>query len=347
MKLLTKAAFSRLSWGIAAFGLILPTARATTLFIDPTFGSGITANMETSINAAIAAIDALYSNPVTVDVTFTASNAGATYLLQTTQDYYGVSYSSYVSELEADSTANPSNTTLSTAIAHLSDGNDANGADGMAISGALCAVLGFTCSGGTDNATININTNYTFGYTQPVSTSDYDLTGGLEHELDEVLGGGGAGSTLNSLAGCSGDPSGFFCNKYGPLDLYRYSASGTPSYNNNPSDSAYFSINGGVTNIVNFNNNPSNGDMADFAPACGPGGGNNQTPLQYIQNAQNCMGTDEAYTTSSPEFTMLESIGYDPTSQDLVPEPSTFVLVGSALLGAGFLRRRLQARKNG
>ena len=44
------------------------------------------------------------------------------------------------------------------------------------------------------DASINIASNQPFDFTRPVPSNQYDAVGGLEHELDEVLGGGGAGS---------------------------------------------------------------------------------------------------------------------------------------------------------
>jgi hypothetical protein len=179
--------------------------------------------------------------------------------LSTFQNYQALSYGTYAADLTADLAANPQNTALSTALANLSKGNDANGSKAVALSSALYAML----TGGTPPTIasgsaphVNINSSVTnWGFTQPFGTN-FDMPGGLEHELDEVLGGGGAGSTLNSIGGsCSTSPSGFFCNKVGPLDLYRYSAPGTPSFSTSSGATSYFSINGGSTNIVYFNQN--------------------------------------------------------------------------------------------
>lgn len=348
--------FKRHGLAFLALAALLPVARAGTLFITPTFDSSITgnanaSNIEGSINSAISAITALYSSPtagsLTVDVTFTYNPASPGNLLSTNEAFYQATYANYVAALTADSLANPTNTALATAIANLGSGNDSTGSENIVMSGALYAALGLSPShapGDLDNATININSTQTFGYTQPVS-GVFDLTGGLEHELDEVLGGGGAGSTLNSFANSGGcNPSNmnynaFFCGVYGPLDLYRYTAAsgGTASYNDTD-PSAYFSINGDLSSIVAFNNVPSSGDMGDFAPACGSGSGTGQ----LIQNAQNCTGPDEAYTTSSPEFTMLESIGWDASSA--TPEPGTFALFGASIVTLAFLRRRFSRK---
>jgi hypothetical protein len=257
-----------------------------------------------------------------VDFGYTPGAAGD--LLSTTQDYYDLPYTAYVNALKADSAVHPGNSVLATAIANLSEGSDASGANDMALSGAQVAMLGLGPAGDSD-ATVNINSHQSFAFSGSVPNSQYDLLGGLEHELDEVLGGGGAGSTLNSIASsCANMPGGFFCNKFGSLDLYRYSTPGVPSFSASSAASAYFSINGGRTKIVAFNQN-SLGDFGDFAPP-GTGAG------QLIQSAFNSMGQDEAYAVVSPEYTMMESIGYD----GIVPEPSTWSMMLLGFGGLGF-----------
>lgn len=131
---------------------------------------------------------------------------------------------------------------------------------------------------------------------------------------------------------CTTNPTNFFCGKFGPTDLYRYSAPGTPSFTTSGTATSYLSIDGGLTDIVDLNQN-SGGDYGDFAPP-GTGAG------QLIQNAFNSTGQDEAYTTSSPEFLMEEAIGWDSTAEVVVSEPGTLALLGSSLLGLTALRRR-------
>ena len=254
---------------LAGVASLAPSVSANMLF-SATFDSSITTNgnaaaIEGAINTAMSTIEGLYGNSVTIPVTFTYNSAGSGNLLSTNQYYYDESYSSYKSLLQADSTAHPGNVVLSAALANLASGNDANGSQDLAVAGGLMAMLGV--SGDPGNAVININSTQPFAFSGSVSSSQYDAVGGLEHELDEVLGGGGAGSTLNSIAGvCVGTPSNFFCNKVGPTDLYRYSASGTPSFTTSGSAIAYLSINGGATSIVGLNQN-SSGDYGDFSPA--------------------------------------------------------------------------------
>ena len=184
-------------------------------------------------------------------------------------------------------------------------------------------------------------------YTQPVPAYDgtnltYDATRTMEHEIDEVLGGGGSGSTLNDVAIFGIDnPQDPFTFYQGALDLYRYAAPGTPSFSTSSSDSSYFSVDGGVTDIVGFNQY-SQGDFADFGPladACDPSGFGG--PAGLIQDAFSCNNeTGEKFTKTSPEYAMLESLGYDPIPSTTVPEPATWVMLIAGFAGLGYAGRR-------
>ena len=199
---------------ISAIGLsaaALVTGPAHALLILPTFDSSLTtqsnaAALESAIDTAVATIDGLYSNPGTVQVLFDYNGA----VLGQSQDGENfVTMSQYVSQLTTDSAAHPSNTVLSTALANISKGNGATATYVLGTTAFLRVGLGFTGPGVTP--CYNAGGTYVGGCGQTydavitiggVSTA----TGGagqnsqavsvVEHEVDEVLGGGGTVATL-------------------------------------------------------------------------------------------------------------------------------------------------------
>jgi hypothetical protein len=92
-----------------------------------------------------------------------------------------------------------------------------------------------------------------FGRLLP-KASQYDAIGIAAHELSEVMG----------RVGLEGASLGPFNNVYTPLDVFRYSAPGAPVLSPGP---GYFSLNGGVTNLLPFNDPLNGGDGADWATA--------------------------------------------------------------------------------
>jgi hypothetical protein len=316
---------------LAAMAFVTP---AQALLIIPTFDSTITSNAnagayEAAINTAVETIDGLYSNPGTVQVLF-EYNSAVNGQSDTTE--YSLSYTDYTNLLTAASTAHPRNTVLSTAVANLSAGNKASTID--ATSALLRVGLGLNAATGCLNAAGVCGTGGTYdsivsvgnvGFSSNGPGLNIDAVSVLEHELDEVLGGGGTGTTLGQNAN----------GAIGPTDLYRYQSSGstcadvdsTPSYTTDSSAVACYSIDGGKTSLVQMNEAGGGSDYGDFA---------NVGPAE-IQDAFD-PGPTPLYTDASPEFTMMESIGYD------APEPATLAMFSGAITGLGWLRRRRTRR---
>jgi len=135
----------------SALTIILTTTSVNAVTIIDNFDSTITnnanvANIETAIQTASNTISSLFSNAVTVNILF-QFNSSVIGQSQTT-DYYS-SYNAYVNLLHANATANPANTTLATAVAHLGSGNSANT---MVLASADLRALGVTSAVGGLNS---------------------------------------------------------------------------------------------------------------------------------------------------------------------------------------------------
>lgn len=230
---------------------------------------------------------------------------------------------------------------LATAVANLSKGN--SGSWVLGTTAFLRVGMGFTGSGTTPcfsaSGSVVSGCNAVFDgvitlgnvSTSPAGAGqNAQAVSVTEHELDEVLGGGGSGSTIGE--NYSSEVSGVVL---GSTDLYRYQSSGstcasvtsTPSYATNSSAIACYSINGGSSALVQMNQVGGGSDYGDFATTL--------PNIPYIQDAF-YPGTTNDYSPSSPEFTMMESISYN----GIVAEPSTLALIAGAIGGLGWMRRR-------
>jgi len=268
-----------------------------------------------TIAQAVSTVQALYNNNVTVNMYFQAGSIGGG--AESLTGFYHLPYATYTTQQTTNATNNPLNTTLATVVSNFGFGNNSlptmslSSADLRAISPAANAFA---------RPFLNVNGNLYDG----VITLDTSLSGtralnAALHEMDEVLGSGGGGSTLNHQG------NSFFFDTYGATDLLRYSAAHTGSWTTDTSRTAYFSIDGGVHNLHFFNQAAAFGsDYGDFTT----------TPC-VIQSWQICSPTD-SFVRGSLEDTMLEAIGYDPVAHTDVPLPGTFALFGGGLAAMGF-----------
>ena len=157
----------------------------------------------------------------------------------------------------------------------------------------------------------------------------------VAHEMDEVIGIGGAGSLLYyAVQDNHGVTTGI---PVGVLDLFRYSSSGHRSFTSSSSATSYFSINGGVTDLVGFNQRGGgSADYADWATGATP----------QVQDAYGTPGKDINVGTN--ELTALDVVGYTLAPAGLrteeglpsVPEPRMvyLLLIGLVTLGIYFRR---------
>jgi hypothetical protein len=304
--------------------------------IVPTFGSSITSDpnaaaIEGAINAAITAVETPFSNPVTVKIYFQEGGG----LGQSDTSIFGSSYFNYYNAIKA----NASSSSQLTALASLGaapgpgTGNPVTGNNSgvsIVLTSANGRALGFNtpggvaAAGGLYDSVISLNTSIT-APPNPLNGGTYGLQAVAAHEIDEVLGVGGPGTTLGS----GFDTQGFI----GEEDLYRYSAPGVRSFSTVQTTSpfSYYSIDGGKT-VMSYFNQTAGADYADWL--------SNPIPAGFGPQVQDAFGQPNTNPALGPnELTALNVAGWDLKA---VPEPSSVVLLGIGTAAFAGLGRRLR-----
>jgi len=310
------------------------TAATTGLTIEPAFDSSITNNpnsaaIQATINRAISIYETLFSDPITIQIRFrystTAPNGNPMppdRIAQSNYVYYTIPWNTYINALQADaSTSNDDAANASLPGSALSTNLRPSSAAGRAVGlNTPPAMLadGTIGNSGPYDGIVTLNAAAPYQFTRPASGGNFDAQRAFEHEMDEVIG---LGSRLN----ISGDD-------LRPQDLFSWSSAG--NRNITSSGARYFSIDGGVTNIVGFNQR-QDGDLGDWFSAPCP------QANPYVQNAFTCQGQFSDIAATSPEGINLDVIGYDLTqpSQASLGNISTrsFVQTGEHVMIGGFI----------
>jgi len=311
------------------------TQPTTGLTIHATFDSSITGNpnaaaIQATINRAIGIYESLFSDPITIQIRFRYATTGpdGSHLPQglvsqsDTTVYTGISWNTYISALRADARTSNDNTANASLPGNaLSQNIRPASANGRAVGLNTPPAMfpnGSVGQGGPYDGIVTLNSSKPFQFSRPVNASSFDAQRITEHEIDEVIG----------LASRIGDNS----SSLRPQDLFSWSSAG--HRNITSSGTRYFSIDGGATNIVDFNQDPD-GDFGDWLSGPCP----QMNP--YVQNAFSCTGQSSDIGATSPEGIDLDVIGYDLTqaSQTSLGNISTrsFVQTGEHVMIGGFI----------
>jgi hypothetical protein len=302
------------------------------LVINPTFAANIASDpsaaaIESTINQAIRIYEGYVANSITVNFTFEEMSGG----LGANLTYYvPESYSSYLAALAS----HKSSAADASALASLPAGadNPVTGGTTINIRSPLARALGYADASNANipmDSTISLNTSIC-NLTRPdADPSKFDLLAVTLHEMDEALGGG---SGLDGLAQNAPAPA-----TVEPLDLYRYASVAARSYNTKAPtgavNQAYFSINGGVTDLVNFNQN-AGGDFSDWYSF--PNG----APTPPGPEVQDAYLTPGVVPNLGVELTRLDVLGFTIAAPAPTVSPNTSNLAANATLliiqGTGF-----------
>jgi len=326
--------------------------------------------IESVIQETTANIGRLYSNPGEVSILFTGNLISQIGIGGSRGTYYALYAGDYNYLSAFNSAAHPENHAQAEALQYLGYGNAADPSSVLLVTSANLGALGIAAPGAYD-----LNGDFQGGGPNVLGGIDgvidlklpmlsfdpnppaYDGTNVLYaarnvigHEVDEVLGIGGAGSNLNNIyalsnGGTTGDPAldAFYLHAFGVLDRFRYAAPGVPTLSQDPFAPGYFSLDGGQTDLADFNNYPGYGDAGDLALSteCPDHPGLYGGAFGAIQNAFNCPNLPSVKLhRGMVEDLMLQSIGYNPA----VPEPGTWAMMLAGLFLAGW---RLRGRRIG
>lgn len=302
--------------GVLLAGLALaPLAKASSIVIIPTFDSTITSDLdaaliESTINQAIAFYEANISTNITVNIDFAEMTSG---LGQSSTFVNTISYVQYRAALAAHSSGDATDTSALIATP-VGVNNPVNGNANVEVATANLRALGFGTNVAIDS-NIGLNTGITNYTGKAFNASFYSLLAVVEHEMDEALG---LGSSLDS-----GSTTGIIR----PEDLFRFSAPGVRNFTTSSSAVSYLSVDGGVTNLVGFNQvgPPGSSDYGDWAASGSP-------------RVQDAFGTQGATPVYGPEAVALDAIGYNYSSA--TPEPATLGLFGASLAMLAWYRRK-------
>src|SRR5947199_2451804 len=278
------------------------TAATAGLIIHATFDSSITnsqnaAAIEAMINRSISIYESLFSDPITIQIRYRYSTTApdGTPLPQGTLSrsdsvLYVIPWDIYINALRADATTDndilansslPGNALSATIKPKRENGR----AVGLDTPPAMFA-NGTVGNGGPYDGIVTLNSSLPLQFTRPIGANNFDAQNATEHEIDEVIAFASHADVSNLRV----------------QDLFSWSSAGVR--NITATGTRYFSINRGVTNIVNFNQNRSL-DLGDWVSTACP------QAHPYVQNAAGCRGQSSDVTATSPEGINLDVVGYD------------------------------------
>ncbi|MGZ5052510.1 MAG: NF038122 family metalloprotease [Methylobacter sp.] len=212
------------------------------------------AAFKTALQTAATILDNAIANPITETIQVGwGENAGSTIPSNAlaTGGYMNPVICSY-SQIKDALTAAANTNGCAYMVANLPATSDPNVNNWYSVAQAQAAAIGLSNpNAGAIAGSIGFNSSVSWAYSQSsIGRYQYDLVGAAIHEITHALG---------RFSGWNIPTNGVVT----PFDLYDYSAKGVLQMNKGAAG-GYFSVDGGVTNLSNFDADP-NGDSSDWA----------------------------------------------------------------------------------
>jgi len=218
------------------------------------FDSTVNAVQQAAVQGVVNFFNAHFTDPVAIDINVSFANlpgllGASSYPLATH------TFSDITTALASDGTSADD----ATAVANLPGADPVTGTHTWTITPAEEMALGLIPDNGTtSDGSVRFSNTATFDYdrTDGIAAGAFDFFGIVAHEFTEIMGRE-LNAADNSVAFGPGDH---------PLDLFKFSAAGAREFVG--TNVGYFSIDGGTTNLDNFNTS-TNGDFGDWAASAG------------------------------------------------------------------------------
>jgi hypothetical protein len=273
------------------------------------------ANIQSAVTYVENEYSALYSDPITLNFTIDQNTSGLGSSLFS-NNYFRGSYTQLRNALVAD--AKSADDAIATSLTNLPLADPYGGGCSncwyatSAEAKAIGLPIGNSDPTGDGTYTFNSAVAYTYDPNNRAVAGEFDFIGVTEHEFSELMG-----RTSQSAA-----------FGYDILDTMRFTSPGTRNATQVPG--VYFSFDNGNTNLARYSSIAGD-DRQDFNGAVATDPYNAST------------GTNQAHMLNSVDIREMDVIGYDLATSP-IPEPSTFVLMGTMLLVLSVvsLRRRIK-----